>query len=52
MAFDFKKEYKALYATTAKSSIVDVPATSSSWNAVKIYMRRCVIFKQGQFKLP
>jgi hypothetical protein len=25
MAFDFKKEYKALYAPTAKPSIVDVP---------------------------
>jgi hypothetical protein len=25
MAFDFKKEYKALYAPTAKPSVVDVP---------------------------
>jgi hypothetical protein len=25
MAFDFKKEYKSLYAPTTKSSIVDVP---------------------------
>jgi uncharacterized protein YdeI (YjbR/CyaY-like superfamily) len=37
MAFDFKKEYKALYAPTAAPSIVDVPEMTSQFQSRNLF---------------